>query len=159
MIQSCVAGEYMPVMESEIPGSRPRDAFAGPPEPMNPAEHWPQSGPAFATWLRAQLVERKISQRLLAEQSGVCHSTISRLLRGEHSPSLGTAMKLAKGSRLLGERADSLPSQLSALTRPGDPTRRVREALGSDPALSASQVGQVVTYYLAVRRKSQARHR
>ena len=49
------------------------------------------SGRAFNDWLRSQLKVKKMSQRQLAQQSGVDHSTISRLIRGDRMPSLGTA--------------------------------------------------------------------
>ena len=48
-----------------------------------------QNGRAFNEWLRAQLKAKKMSQRQLAQQSGVDHSTISRLIRGDRMPSLG----------------------------------------------------------------------
>src|SRR3990170_1116618 len=47
-----------------------------------------QNGRAFNEWLRSQLKAKKMSQRQLAQQSGVDHSTISRLIRGERTPSL-----------------------------------------------------------------------
>ena len=47
-----------------------------------------QNGRAFNEWLRAQLKAKKMSQRQLAQQSGVDHSTISRLIRGDRMPSL-----------------------------------------------------------------------
>jgi len=50
-----------------------------------------QNGRAFNEWLRSQLKAKKMSQRQLAQQSGVDHSTISRLIRGDRTPSLGTA--------------------------------------------------------------------
>ena len=76
-----------------------------------------QNGRAFNEWLRAQLKAKKMSQRQLAQQSGVDHSTISRLIRGDRMPSLGTATKLARGLRelrdathaLVGRTADGLP--------------------------------------------------
>ena len=66
-----------------------------------------QNGRAFNEWLRAQLKAKKMSQRQLAQQSGVDHSTISRLIRGDRMPSLGTATKLARGLREL--RDDAVP--------------------------------------------------
>ena len=48
-----------------------------------------------------------MSQRQLAQQSGVDHSTISRLIRGDRMPSLGTATKLARGLRELRDDADT----------------------------------------------------
>src|SRR5438270_3441277 len=66
-----------------------------------------QNGRAFNEWLRAQLKVKKMSQRQLAQQSGVDHSTISRLIRGDRMPSLGTATKLARGLRELRDDADT----------------------------------------------------
>ena len=87
-----------------------------------------QNGRAFNEWLRAQLKAKKMSQRQLAQQSGVDHSTISRLIRGDRMPSLGTATKLARGLRELREDADT-----AAVPRPRhgrgdepDRPRRVR---------------------------------
>jgi transcriptional regulator with XRE-family HTH domain len=81
-----------------------------------------QNGRAFNEWLRAQLKAKKMSQRQLAQQSGVDHSTISRLIRGDRMPSLGTATKLARGLRELRDRADTPNtwgwSRPAARTRP-----------------------------------------
>ena len=41
-----------------------------------------QTPRSFNSWLRSQLKEKKMSQRQLALQSGVDHSTISRLIKG-----------------------------------------------------------------------------
>ena len=109
------------------------------------------NGRAFNEWLRAQLKAKKMSQRQLAQQSGVDHSTISRLVRGDRMPSLGTATKLARGLRELGENDDG--PQYLGLIGGGvqNPTARVEYALRSDEALGESQVRQVMEYYLAVR--------
>src|SRR5438067_1309218 len=109
------------------------------------------NGRAFNEWLRAQLKAKKMSQRQLAQQSGVDHSTISRLVRGDRMPSLGTATKLARGLRELGENDDG--PQYLGLMGGGvqNPTARVEYALRADEALSESQVRQVMEYYLAVR--------
>src|SRR5215207_339305 len=111
------------------------------------------NGRAFNEWLRAQLKAKKMSQRQLAQQSGVDHSTISRLVRGDRMPSLGTATKLARGLRELGEN-DEGPQYLGLLGGGGgvqNPTARVEYALRSDEALGEAQVRQVMEYYLAVR--------
>lgn len=109
------------------------------------------NGRAFNEWLRAQLKAKKMSQRQLAQQSGVDHSTISRLVRGDRMPSLGTATKLARGLRELGEN-DEGPQYLGLMGGGvQNPTARVEYALRSDEALSESQVRQVMEYYLAVR--------
>src|SRR5450756_1132460 len=73
-----------------------------------PARHMTgQNGRAFNEWLRAQLKTKKMSQRQLAQHSGVDHSTISRLIRGDRMPSLGTATKLARGLREIRDDADA----------------------------------------------------
>jgi transcriptional regulator with XRE-family HTH domain len=109
------------------------------------------NGRAFNEWLRAQLKAKKMSQRQLAQQSGVDHSTISRLIRGDRMPSLGTATKLARGLRELGENDDG--PQYLGLIGGGvqNPTARVEYSLRADEALSEAQVRQVMEYYLAVR--------
>jgi transcriptional regulator with XRE-family HTH domain len=110
-----------------------------------------QNGRAFNEWLRAQLKAKKMSQRQLAQQSGVDHSTISRLIRGDRMPSLGTATKLARGLRELRDESDMpayLPFVSSATT---NPVARVEYALRSDDVLNEPQVRQVMEYYLAVR--------
>ena len=110
-----------------------------------------QNGRAFNEWLRAQLKAKKMSQRQLAQQSGVDHSTISRLIRGDRMPSLGTATKLARGLRELREDADT--AQYLGLVAAGavNPTARVEYALRADDMLSEPQVRQIMEYYLAVR--------
>ena len=95
-----------------------------------------QNGRAFNEWLRAQLKAKKMSQRQLAQQSGVDHSTISRLIRGDRMPSLGTATKLARGLRELRDDADT--PQYLGLVAAGNtnPTARVEYALRADELLS-----------------------
>jgi transcriptional regulator with XRE-family HTH domain len=92
-----------------------------------------------------------MSQRQLAQQSGVDHSTISRLIRGDRMPSLGTATKLARGLRELREDADT--AQYLGVVTAGamNPTARVEYALRADDMLSEPQVRQIMEYYLAVR--------
>jgi transcriptional regulator with XRE-family HTH domain len=110
-----------------------------------------QSARAFNEWLRAQLKAKKMSQRQLAQQSGVDHSTISRLIRGDRMPSLGTATKLARGLREIRDDAEA-PQYLGAVASgSANPTARVEYALRADDVLSEPQVRQVMEYYLAVR--------
>src|SRR5262245_34988114 len=110
-----------------------------------------QNGRAFNEWLRAQLKAKKMSQRQLAQQSGVDHSTISRLIRGDRMPSLGTATKLARGLRELRDDAE-MPSYLGVVSSSAaNPLARVEYALRSDEYLSEAQVRQVMEYYIAVR--------
>lgn len=116
-----------------------------------------QNGRAFNEWLRAQLKAKKMSQRQLAQQSGVDHSTISRLIRGDRMPSLGTATKLARGLRELREDADT-PQYLGLVASgPANPTARVEYALRADELLSEPQVRQIMEYYLAVRMRRYGR--
>jgi transcriptional regulator with XRE-family HTH domain len=110
-----------------------------------------QNGRAFNEWLRAQLKVKKMSQRQLAQQSGVDHSTISRLIRGDRMPSLGTATKLARGLREIRDDADAAQYLGFVATGPTNPTARVEYALRADESLSEPQVRQVMEYYLAVR--------
>jgi transcriptional regulator with XRE-family HTH domain len=110
-----------------------------------------QNGRAFNEWLRAQLKAKKMSQRQLAQQSGVDHSTISRLIRGDRMPSLGTATKLARGLREIREDSDA-PAALGVVAAgPQNPTARVEYALRADETLTEPQVRQIMEYYLAVR--------
>ena len=110
-----------------------------------------QNTRAFNDWLRAQLKAKKMSQRQLAQQSGVDHSTISRLVRGDRMPSLGTATKLARGLRELREDADA-PQYLGIVNSgTSNPTARVEYALRADEILTEPQVRQIMEYYLAVR--------
>ncbi len=118
-----------------------------------------QNGRAFNEWLRAQLKAKKMSQRQLAQQSGVDQSTISRLIRGDRMPSLGTATKLARGLRELRDDGD-MPAYLPFVTSgTTNPVARVEYALRSDDVLNEPQVRQIMEYYLAVRmRRFGARH-
>ena len=116
-----------------------------------------ENGRAFNEWLRAQLKAKKMSQRQLAQQSGVDHSTISRLIRGDRMPSLGTATKLARGLREIREDADTSTALGVVSVGPQNPTARVEYALRADEALSEPQVRQIMEYYLAVRVRRFAR--
>jgi transcriptional regulator with XRE-family HTH domain len=115
------------------------------------------NGRAFNEWLRAQLKAKKMSQRQLAQQSGVDHSTISRLIRGDRMPSLGTATKLARGLREIREDSDTTAALGVVSVGPQNPTARVEYALRADEALSEPQVRQIMEYYLAVRVRRFAR--
>jgi transcriptional regulator with XRE-family HTH domain len=115
------------------------------------------NGRAFNEWLRAQLKAKKMSQRQLAQQSGVDHSTISRLIRGDRMPSLGTATKLARGLREIRDDADASTALGVVSMGPQNPTARVEYALRADEALGEPQVRQIMEYYLAVRVRRFAR--
>jgi transcriptional regulator with XRE-family HTH domain len=50
----------------------------------------------FAGWLRDAMAARRLSTRGLAARSGIDHSSICRLARGEREPSLATAVAILK---------------------------------------------------------------
>ncbi len=107
--------------------------------------------PGFNEWLRTQLKVKRMSQRQLAQQSGVDHSTISRLIVGARTPSLETAIKLARGLREFGSEVDAGQYfDVSAATA-SHPAARVEYALRADDLLSPLQIRGVMKYYLAVR--------
>jgi transcriptional regulator with XRE-family HTH domain len=108
---------------------------------------------SFNSWLRGQLKEKKMSQRQLALQSGVDHSTISRLIKGDRMPSLGTATKLARGLREIRDEVEG-PAYFASLTaRQLLPTARVEYALRGDDALEDRDVRELMQAYIAVRNK------
>ncbi|MDO8484080.1 MAG: helix-turn-helix transcriptional regulator [Candidatus Limnocylindrales bacterium] len=108
----------------------------------------------FHEWLQGQLKATKLSQRQLARKSGVDHSSISRLIRGDQVPSLDTAMRLARGI----DPAEDNPGGF----RPGaatgtNPAARVEYALRADDRLSEADVREIMLYYLATRRGRSSR--
>ena len=106
---------------------------------------------AFKSWLRAQLAEKKMTQRLLAMRSGVDHSTISRLLSGDRMPSLRTATRLARGLREINDDADG-PRYFATMSNPQLlATSRVEHALRGDDALTDSDVRELLQSYLSIR--------
>jgi transcriptional regulator with XRE-family HTH domain len=117
-----------------------------------------QNGRAFNEWLKTQLKAKRMSQRQLAQQSGVDHSTISRLVRGDRTPSLGTATKLARGLREVRDEAET-PHYFGLVgSSTSHPTARVEYALRADETLSEPQVRQVMEYYLALRMRRMGTH-
>jgi transcriptional regulator with XRE-family HTH domain len=110
-----------------------------------------QTPRSFNAWLRSQLKEKKMSQRQLALQSGVDHSTISRLIKGDRMPSLGTATKLARGLREITDDADGPAYFASLNARPMLPTTRVEYALRGDDTLNESDVRELMQTYISVR--------
>lgn len=102
------------------------------------------SGRAFNQWLQVQLRARKLTQRQLAQKSGVDHSTISRLMSGNRVPSLRTATRLAQG---LG-----MPQGFGKLDdQSRSPAARVEYALRSDDRLREDEVRKIMEVYLAAR--------
>jgi transcriptional regulator with XRE-family HTH domain len=110
-----------------------------------------QNGRAFNEWLRAQLKAKKMSQRQLAQQSGVDHSTISRLIKGDRMPSLGTATKLARGLREIGDESDGPAYFDSQQHRHLLPTTRVEYALRGDDVLTEADVRELMQAYITIR--------
>jgi transcriptional regulator with XRE-family HTH domain len=106
---------------------------------------------SFNSWLRGQLKEKKMSQRQLALQSGVDHSTISRLIKGDRMPSLGTATKLARGLREIREQSDGPGYFASLSSRQMLPTARVEYALRGDDVLTEADVRELMQTYVALR--------
>ncbi|MCA1571784.1 MAG: helix-turn-helix domain-containing protein [Chloroflexi bacterium] len=110
-----------------------------------------QTPRSFNAWLRGQLKEKKMSQRQLALQSGVDHSTISRLIKGDRMPSLGTATKLARGLREIHDETDGPAYFESVNSRAVMPTTRVEYALRGDDSLTEADVRELMRTYIAVR--------
>ncbi|HLE58888.1 MAG TPA: helix-turn-helix domain-containing protein [Candidatus Limnocylindria bacterium] len=110
-----------------------------------------QTPHSFNSWLRGQLKEKKMSQRQLALQSGVDHSTISRLIKGDRMPSLGTATRLARGLREIGEEDDGPAYFASMSARQQLPTARVEYALRGDDLLSEGDVHDLMQVYISHR--------
>jgi transcriptional regulator with XRE-family HTH domain len=113
-----------------------------------------QTPRSFNAWLRSQLKEKKMSQRQLALQSGVDHSTISRLIKGDRMPSLGTATKLARGLREISDESEG-PAYFATLqnARAVLPTTRVEYALRGDDALTEGDVRQLMQAYITLRQR------
>ena len=106
---------------------------------------------SFNAWLRGQLKEKKMSQRQLALQSGVDHSTISRLIKGDRMPSLGTATKLARGLREIGDESDGPAYFATQQNRHLLPTTRVEYALRGDEVLTETDVRELMQAYIQLR--------
>ena len=106
---------------------------------------------SFNDWLRRQLKEKKMSQRQLALQSGVDHSTISRLIKGDRMPSLGTATALARGLREISDDSEGPAYFASLSSRTVLPTTRVEYALRGDEILTETDVRELMQAYISVR--------
>lgn len=108
-----------------------------------------QDGDGFNEWLQTELKVRRMSQRQLAQRSGVDHSSISRLIHGNRVPSLRTAMRIAHSVDLSEPDTDGFPPEVA---RNGRATARVEYALRADGWLGEADVREIMFYYLAVRR-------
>jgi transcriptional regulator with XRE-family HTH domain len=84
-------------------------------------------------------------------RSGVDHSTISRLLRGDRSPSLRTATLLALGLRLSSDHPAIPVHETSTRSAPA----QVEDALRCDDQLSGPEIRAVMSYYLGIRRSAE----
>ena len=91
-----------------------------------------------------------MTQRQLAERAGVSHSTISRLLRGDRAPSLGTATKLARALRELQDPSEA--ARYFGLAATSDPATAIEVSLRSDGVLAEEDILQIMRYYGKVRR-------
>lgn len=114
-----------------------------------------QTPPPFNAWLRGRLKEKRMSQRQLALQSGVNHTTISRLIKGQRMPSLSTATKLARGLREIHDGADA-HVYLESVSRPVLPTTRVEYALRGDDSLTEADVRELMKAYISRRIRADA---
>ena len=110
----------------------------------------PEPARTFNVWLRGRLKEKRMSQRQLALQSGVSHSTISRLLKGDRMPSLRTASKLARAFGDIHDEADA-QTYFASISRAVLPTTRVEYALRGDDALIEADVRKLMQAYISVR--------
>ena len=91
-----------------------------------------------------------MSQRQLALQSGVNHSTISRLVKQDRMPSLRTATKLARALRDIHDEADA-QAYFTSTSQAVFPTTRVEYALRGDDALIEADVRELMQVYITVR--------
>jgi transcriptional regulator with XRE-family HTH domain len=111
---------------------------------------------AAGPWLRAELRRRRISQRLLAQRSGVDHSTIGRIISGNRSPSLDTLARLARGLRILDADVASLLELVTRTVADDDTSvdrfaRAIEIAVRADPALSEQDANALLEQYRTTR--------
>ncbi len=108
------------------------------------------NGSPFSQWLRIRLKARKMSQRQLGERSGISHSTISRLVRGNRGPTLDTATKLA---HVLGaDGGAGAPTHWMVPSSATSPAAQVERALRTDDVLGEAEIRQVMTLYMSLRK-------
>lgn len=99
-----------------------------------------------------------MSQRQLAIQSGVNHSTISRLIKGDRVPSLGTVTKLTRTLRTSENEVDGPALFESANGRPLLTTTRVEYALRGDESLTEADVRDLMQAYISRRMRTTTNH-
>lgn len=95
----------------------------------------------FRGFLREEMRRRSMSQRMLAERSGVDHSTISRLLSSARTPSMATMARLAS----------ALDASLPAFLRPRTSLgirldARIRAAL-LEVGVAPSDIDELIAHY------------
>lgn len=105
----------------------------------------------FAKWLQTQLAVTGLSRRQLAQQSGVNHSTISRLALGQRTPSLDTATRLARVLPELRHGFETPPALRGVEKRSTSAPARLEYALRSDDLLHDEDVRRIMTLYLSAR--------
>jgi len=110
-----------------------------------------RSSEGFADYLKRELRARNWTARYLALRAGVSPSTIVRLMNNDRSVTLTTARRIHEA--LEGPNAERLAGVHLPL-RPGDPVRRVTEALRSDTLLDLQGVHEVLRVYTAQRRRA-----
>ena len=105
----------------------------------------------FGEHLRRELRARNWTIRYFALRSGVDHSTISRLMKGQREPTLATAIRLDAALHGPSPSADpGIPGRGASF----DPLDRIGAALSEDPVLDRRSVDEVLRYYQHVRSRS-----
>lgn len=102
---------------------------------------------ALSLWLRSELARTRFSLRSLAIQSGVTHSTISRLIHQTRVPTLDTFLRLQS---VLGPMSRG---GLAIRFEPEAHPQAVETALRADPEMSESDVRAVMQRYIALRER------
>jgi transcriptional regulator with XRE-family HTH domain len=103
---------------------------------------------AFSDYLKRELRARSWTVRYLAMRSGVDHSTISRLMKGQRAPMLRTASRL-QAALMGGNPGTLLGIQMDP--KAVAPVERVSAALRADPQLDPQRAKAVLRYYLRLR--------
>ena len=111
--------------------------------PDGPIPMPPTSDQTFGDYLKHELHARHWSVRYLAFRSGINHSTISRLIRGQRTPRLETVQRLHQAlTPVL-----PIPRLTARASNPDDVFQRVADALALDPLLSPAALRQLMRYY------------
>jgi len=133
--------------------STQRDSRGRPPGPVEPPGSQHEGATGFSAWLMTHLKARRMSQRQLAQRSGIDHSSISRLSRGGRTPSLQTAERLARALGVEEPIVGDGDSRLLRTPRQSiDPIGGVERALRADDQLTEGDIGRLMQQYLALRR-------